>query len=234
MELLREEAKKIGINLSDDQVNKFSIYMDYLLEYNSHTNLTSIKNPEDVIIKHFLDSISIEKFLNIKENSKVADIGTGAGFPGVPLKICSPKINLTLIDSLNKRITFLKNLISKLDIEADIFHARAEELGNNSKFREKFDLVVSRAVAPLNILCEYCLPYVKVGGCFVALKGPIILEELKNSENAISSLGGNLESEFSFELPFEKGKRTILIVRKSKNTPKVYPRKNSKISSNPL
>ena len=231
MNLLKTEAEKFGLNLSERQLEQFEIYKDYLLEYNSHTNLTSIKEPDDVAIKHFLDSIIICKFMKINENAKVIDVGTGAGFPGVPLKILNPEINLTLVDSLNKRVTFLKNLASKIEISADIIHARAEELAHNENYREKYDFAVSRAVAPLNVLAEYCLGYVKTGGCLVALKGPEISEEVKAANRAISLLGGVLEAEFHCELPLGKGKRSIVVIRKKSETPKKYPRKNSKISS---
>ncbi len=234
MDLLKNEASKLGLSLSDDKLNRFKIYLDYLLEYNSHTNLTAIKSHEDVLIKHFLDSIIISRFLNIKENSKVIDIGTGAGFPGVPLKIYNPGINLTLLDSLNKRIKFLESLVLKLGIEAECIHSRAEELSHNPEYREKFDFAVSRAVAPLNILAEYCLPYVKVGGCFAALKGPEVDDEINSAQSAFSFLGGVFEAKFSFDLPLEKGKRTIIVVRKKNETAKKYPRKNSKISSDAL
>ena len=206
--------------------------MEYLVEYNSHTNLTAITNPEDILIKHFLDSIVISNY--IKDSKSVIDVGTGAGFPGVPIKICNEYINLTLVDSLNKRIKFLNELALKLDISANIYHARAEELSLSSNFREKFDVAVSRAVAPLNILAEYCIPYVKVGGYFIALKGPDLNDEIKNANTAIKTLGGKIENEISFDLPLEKGRRTILVVRKEKETSKKYPRKNSKISSAPL
>lgn len=235
MNLLREEAEKLGISLDEKKLNQFKIYMEYMLEYNEHTNLTSIKNEEDVAIKHFLDSIFVLKFLKVKENAKIIDIGSGAGFPGVPLKIVLTNSEFLLVDSLNKRVTFLKNLISKLGLEKiDALHARAEELGNQPKFREKFDFAVSRAVAPLNVLCEYCLSFLNLGGCFVVMKGPEVSEEIKAASNAISVLGGVLEAQFSFELPLEKGKRSILVIRKANPTPKKYPRKNSKISSCPL
>ena len=182
MKLLFEEAKKLDIYLNESQLEKFKIYMDFLLEYNSHTNLTAITDPNDIMIKHFLDSIILNKFVEIQKNAKVIDVGTGAGFPGVPLKIFREDIDLTLVDSLNKRIKFLNELMGKINLKADIIHARAEELSHNLKYRESYDLAVSRAVAPLNILCEYCLPYVKIGGCFVALKGANVDEEIQNSK----------------------------------------------------
>ena len=231
---MKSQAKNFGIEISEDQLVKFKAYMDFLLEYNLHTNLTSITNPEDIMIKHFLDSIIISKYIEMKESWKVVDIGTGAGFPGVPLKICNSGLRLTLVDSLNKRVKFLEALAEKIDIQASVFHGRAEELSLSPKFRENFDLAVSRAVAPLNILLEYCLPYVKKGGMFVALKGPDISDELNNSFNAIKVLGGRLKDTISFDLPLEKGKRTLVVVKKEFITPKKYPRKNSKISTSSL
>ena len=232
MDLLKIEAEKLDIKLNQNQLEKFKIYMDFLLEYNLHTNLTSITLPEDIIIKHFLDSIIVSNY--VPSGQSIIDIGTGAGFPGMPLKIYNETINLTLVDSLNKRVRFLNDLSLKLGLNAEIFHARAEELSLNFAFREKFDIAVSRAVAPLNILSEYCLPYVKKGGCFIALKGPDINREIKNAGKAIKLLGGKIEDEVLFDLPKDKGKRTILIIRKQNSTPKGYPRKNSKISSLPL
>lgn len=234
MILLKNEAKKLGIELSEKQLEKFRIYMDFLLEYNKHTNLTAIKEPEDIMIKHFLDSMILSKFIKMGSESGIIDVGTGAGFPGVPLKILDESVSLTLVDSLNKRITFLKELSDKLNLNIDIFHARAEELAQKNEFREKFDIVVSRAVAPLNILSEYCLGYVKRGGCFAAMKGPNSEEEIKNSENSIKIMGGKIKRCEYLELPKEKGSRSIVIVEKIKDTPNKYPRSNSQISKNPL
>lgn len=234
MKILFNEAQNFGINLTREQIEKFKIYMDFLLEYNTHTNLTAIKNPEDVMIKHFLDSIILDKFLNIKSGAHVVDIGTGAGFPGVPLKILRKDINFTLIDGLNKRVVFLNRLSEKLDIKFDVYHARAEELSKMSKFREKFDIATSRAVAPLNVLSEYCLPYVSCGGVFAALKGPESEQEIKNALPAIKKLGGKFVKSENFELPLSKGFRKIIIVDKMKSTELCYPRSNSQISKKPL
>lgn len=234
MKILFEEANKNGISLSENQLEKFKIYMDFLIEYNSHTNLTAIKNPEDIMIKHFFDSIIIDKFLNIERNNKIIDIGTGAGFPGVPMKILRKNIDLTLLDSLNKRIVFLDKLSKKLNINYSTIHGRAEEFGRKFEYREKFDVVVSRAVAPLNILCEYTLPFAKVGCYFVALKGPDFETELSNAENAIEALGGKLERCEKFELPYDKGSRNIIIIKKIKHTPKKYPRTSLQISKSSL
>lgn len=234
MNVLFEEAKKFGINLDELQLSKFEEYKNFLLEYNSHTNLTSITDPKDIAIKHFLDSILVNKFFEVPKNSKVIDVGTGAGFPGVPLKILREDINLTLLDSLNKRIKFLNELCEKIEIKADIIHARAEELSHKENYREKFDVAVSRAVAPLNILCEYCIPYLKTGGYFVSLKGSNFEEEIENSKNALGILGAKIQDVKSFELPENKGFRSIVIIKKIKDVSKKYPRSNSQISKKPL
>ncbi len=235
IELLKSESNNFGIKLSDVQLEKFKKYMDFLLEYNSHTNLTAIKTPEDVAIKHFLDSIAFTKFLNIKSSDSIIDIGTGAGFPGVPIKILKDDVNLTLLDSLKKRTVFLEKLCDELDLKnVKIISGRAEEISRKKEFREKFNFCVSRAVAPLNILCEYCLPYVNPGGCFVALKGPSADDEYENSKNAISCLGGKLEKIEKFELPLNKGERSVVVIKKAKPISSKYPRSNSQISKNPL
>ena len=234
MNLLFEEAEKFGINLNDEQLEKFKVYMDFLLEYNSHTNLTAITEPDEIMIKHFLDSVILNKFVEISKKAKVIDVGTGAGFPGVPMKIFREDIDLTLVDSLNKRVKFLNELIKRIDLKAEIIHCRAEELSHNLKYRESYDLAVSRAVASLNVLCEYCLPYVKVGGFFVALKGSNADDEIKNSKKAIKILGGEIEKLETFELPKNKGVRNILIIKKVTKIPQKYPRLNSKISKSPL
>lgn len=234
MDILFEEAKKFGIDLNKTQLEKFKKYKDFLLEYNLHTNLTAITDPEDIAIKHFLDSILVSNFFNIPQKAKVIDIGTGAGFPGVPLKILRPGMNLTLIDSLNKRINFLNKLCDKIEIKANIIHARAEEFSHKNEFREKFDLAISRAVAPLNILCEYCIPYLKTGGFFIALKGVNFEMEVENSKKALEILGSKVQDIKSFELPKSKGARNIIIIKKEEKISKKYPRSNSQISKNPL
>ncbi len=234
MDILKKELEKAGIHVEEREVAQFKTYKDYLIEYNSHTNLTAITQPDQILIKHFFDSLIITKFLEIKPNDKIIDVGTGAGFPGVPIKIAFENIQLTLMDSSNKKVAFLKNLIEKLNIETEIFHVRAEELGVQKNYREKFDFAVSRAVASLNILAEYCLPFVKTGGFFVALKGPNVQKEMLGSEKAISLLGGEVSKIETFALPQNNGTRSLIIIQKIKNTPNTYPRCNSKISKIPL
>lgn len=197
-------------------------------------NLTAITDESGVALKHFADSLSLLNFVDIPQNSSLADVGTGAGFPGVVLKIARPDIKLTLIDSLNKRLVFLNEVCSQLGIEAELIHSRAEDGARDEKLRESFDFAVSRAVARMNVLSEYCLPYVKVGGAFCAMKGAQANEEFKESLNAINTLGGKLENKYFFELPENGGERAIAVVRKVKNTPQKYPRQSGKIKAKAL
>lgn len=225
---LTEFAEKAGIKISDYQEKLFEIYYDFLIQYNNKVNLTAITEKKDVYIKHFLDSVMILKYLNIPINSSLADIGTGAGFPSVPVKIMRPDINLTLIDSLNKRLVFLNELILKLGFDAQIIHQRAEDISKSQ--RESFDFVVSRAVANLRILAEFDLPYVKIGGRFIALKGKTVEteNEIEDADSAITALGGKLESVTSYDL-LDEGERSIVSILKTIPTPEKYPRKIKKI-----
>lgn len=196
-------------------------------------NLTAITKPEEIAVKHFADSVSLLNFTDIGKNSSVIDIGTGAGFPGIPLAIMRSDIKLTLLDSLNKRLVFLKEVTDILGIECNIIHSRAEEGGRKPELREKFDIAVSRAVASLNVLSEYCLPYVKVGGKFVAMKGPSVKEEKEKAANAIKILGGKIKKTFIFNLGNDNT-RSILIIEKVSKTADKYPRHGSKISNKNL
>ena len=234
MELLLNYAKNYGVNLDEKALERFENYYNFLVEYNQHTNLTSITEKNDVIIKHFLDSIILTKFFKLNSDTKLIDVGTGAGFPGVPIKIANPKINLTLLDSLNKRIIFLNKLLEKLNLTAEVFHNRAEECGKNKNFREKFNMVTSRAVAKLTVLSEYCLPLLRVGGFFVSLKGSNVEDELEESVKSIKVLGGKIERVEKFDLPEEKGSRSLVIIKKVSPTPSKYPRSNSNISKSPI
>lgn len=234
MELLLNYAKNYGINLDEKALERFENYYSFLVDYNQHTNLTSITEKNDMIIKHFLDSIILTKFFKLNSDIKLIDVGTGAGFPGVPIKIANSKINLTLLDSLNKRIIFLNKLLEKLNLTAEVFHNRAEECGKNKNFREKFNMVTSRAVAKLTVLSEYCLPLLKVGGFFVSLKGSNVEDELEESVKSIKVLGGKIERVEKFDLPEEKGSRSLVIIKKVSPTPSKYPRSNSNISKSPI
>ena len=232
--LLQNYIKDYKITLTENQYEQFQKYFELLAEWNEKMNLTAITDESGVALKHFADSLSLLNFVDIPQNSSLADVGTGAGFPGVVLKIARPDIKLTLIDSLNKRLVFLGEVCAQLGIEAEIIHSRAEDGARDEKLRESFDFAVSRAVARMNVLSEYCLPYVKVGGAFCAMKGAQANEEFKESLNAINTLGGKLEKKYFFELPENGGERAIAVVRKVKNTPQKYPRQSGKIKAKAL
>lgn len=221
------------IAISDQQTAAFEKYAELLIEWNQKMNLTAITEPNEIAVKHFIDSISLLKFAEIKNGASVIDIGTGAGFPGIPLKIMRPDIQLTLLDSLNKRLIFLDEVCRNLAVSAELIHARAEEYGQKTEYRERYDIAVSRAVANLPALCEYCIPYVKVGGVFYAMKGADGENELKNAANAISLLGGTSREILSLSLP-DNSKRTFIIIDKIKNTSTKYPRRGVKINKKTL
>ncbi|WP_418325316.1 16S rRNA (guanine(527)-N(7))-methyltransferase RsmG [Ruminococcus sp.] len=233
-DLLQNYIKDYKITLTGNQYEQFQKYFELLVEWNEKMNLTAITDESGVALKHFADSLSLLNFVDIPQNSSLADVGTGAGFPGVVLKIARPDIKLTLIDSLNKRLVFLGEVCAQLGIEAELIHSRAEDGARDEKLRESFDFAVSRAVARMNVLSEYCLPYVKVGGAFCAMKGAQANEEFKESLNAINTLGGKLEKKYFFELPENGGERAIAVVRKVKNTPQKYPRQSGKIKAKAL
>lgn len=233
-DLLLNFIKDYKITLTENQYEQFQKYFELLVEWNEKMNLTAITDESGVALKHFADSLSLLNFVDIPQNSSLADVGTGAGFPGVVLKIARPDIKLTLIDSLNKRLVFLGEVCAQLGIEAELIHSRAEDGARDEKLRENFDFAVSRAVARMNVLSEYCLPYVKVGGAFCAMKGAQANEEFKESLNAINTLGGKLENKYFFELPENGGERAIAVVRKVKNTPQKYPRQSGKIKAKAL
>lgn len=221
------------MEVDEKSTEKFQIYAETLAKWNEVMNLTAIKEPEEVVIKHFFDSMTIFKFADIKNGTKVIDVGTGAGFPGVVMKIVRPDIKLTLLDSLNKRINFLKTLSDELELETECIHSRAEDGGKNPAMREKFDYAVARAVANLRDLSEYCIPFVKVGGYFISMKGPDADEEINMAKNAIDILGGKIESVDTLILP-DKSKRTVVKIKKIKPTPNQYPRPSAKMAKKPL
>ena len=233
MNLLREYLLELGFTIDDKKLEQFKKYMEFLIEYNKNVNLTSITDHEGIIVKHFIDSIMVELKIEMPDKAKLIDVGTGAGFPGVPLKIVNPNINLTLLDSLNKRLIFLKELIKLIDIDAEIIHSRAEDLSKKCDYRETFDIATSRAVAPLNILAEYCIPLIRIGGKFVAMKSDNIENEIKESESAIKKLGCELTDVKRFNLP-DGSSRSLVIVTKKHSTSSKYPRLCSKIKKNPL
>ncbi len=217
-------GKKIDIDIKEEQAVKFYNYMELLLEWNKKMNLTAITEPNEVILKHFIDSITVEKFIN--KNAKMIDIGTGAGFPGIPLSIVREDLKITLMDSLNKRIMFLDEVIKKNQLlNVDTVHSRAEELARNKNFRGEFDVATSRAVASLNVLLEYMIPFVRVGGYCICMKGSNIDEEIKNSEKALNLLKCKIEKIEKFDLPGSDYGRNIIIIKKIEETPDKYPRK---------
>ena len=225
--------EELQIKLDDTQVNQFIQYYEMLVEKNKVMNLTAITEFDEVIEKHFLDSLSLIKVYDLTKEVSVLDMGTGAGFPGIPLKIAFPQLQVTLADSLNKRILFLQEVIDTLGLEkVEAIHARAEELGRNKEYREQYDLVVSRAVANLASLGEYCIPFVKLGGDFISYKSGEIEEEVKNAKNAVFLLGGKVKEVYKFDL-YEQ-KRSFVRIEKVKGTPKAYPRKAGTPTKMPL
>ena len=225
--------KELDLMLNNKQIENFYYYMNELIEWNKNINLTAITEEREIIQKHFIDSLTIIKYL--KNNDKIIDVGTGAGFPGIPLKISNETLDITLLDSLNKRINFLNTVVDELKLEnINCIHGRAEEFARMKQKRESYDIATSRAVANLNVLVEYLLPFVKIGGSCICMKGPNIEDEIENSKNAIKILGGKIEKVEEFNLPNADIRRTIILIRKEKATPKVYPRKAGTPSKSPL
>ena len=227
-------VKNFKIELSDEQLNQLESYYKLLVSWNERMNLTAITEPKDVAIKHFADSLSVLSFVDVPNGASVIDVGTGAGFPGLVLKIARPDIKLTLLDSLKKRLTFLEDVLNNLGLDAQLIHSRAEEGGQSIDLRECYDFAVSRAVANLSVLTEYTLPFVKKGGCFIAYKSSDIQDELASSGNAVKVLGGKLEECPTLMLPDSDIGRSFVIIRKTSRTPKTYPRKAGTIKKEPL
>lgn len=230
---MQEYSNEMGILLNEKQINQFYTYMNLLLEWNKKINLTAITKPEEIILKHFIDSMTIVN--NIEKNARLIDVGTGAGFPGIPLKIIREDIEVTLLDSLNKRIIFLKEVIKRLSLtKIEAIHSRVEEFGKNKKYRESFDYATSRAVANLSTLSEYLIPLVKLEGCCISMKGSEIKEEVQQSKKAILLLGGKVEEIKKFQLPKSDIDRNVIIIRKVKSTPSKYPRKPGMATKEPI
>ena len=230
---LKRECQEIGLEISQGQQELFCKYADLLLEWNEKMNLTAIKKPEEIVTKHFVDSLTLLTAMDFPQEVFMLDVGTGAGFPSVPVKIIRPDIHLTLLDSLKKRVTFLTALSQALSQENSCIHARAEEAGRKPEHREKYEIVTARAVAHLQTLSEYCLPFVKPGGIFAAMKGGEIQQELAESQKAIAVLGGKVEKVLQFQLPDQSNRSIILIKKISQTSPK-YPRPSGKIIKSPL
>ncbi|GGC96236.1 16S rRNA (guanine(527)-N(7))-methyltransferase RsmG [Enterococcus wangshanyuanii] len=234
-EEFKQLLSKKDIQLSEHQMAQFARYFELLVEWNEKMNLTAITDEQDVYLKHFYDSISLAFFEDFSTNKAICDVGAGAGFPSIPLKIVFPSLEVTIVDSLNKRITFLTELANELGLEkVSLYHDRAETFGQKEEFRGAFDYVTARAVARLNVLSELCLPLVKKEGFFLALKAAKSEEEIIEAKPAIAILGGKFQEEVSFELPVTNGERHIVVIQKKKETPKKYPRKPGLPNKQPI
>lgn len=234
-DILRQGIKDFGIDVNNQMISDLKTYRELLVEWNQKMNLTGIEEEKEVFIKHFLDSISAVSKGYIKDGISLIDVGTGAGFPGLPLKICLKNIKLTLLDSLNKRINFLQEVSNSVKLEdIEFIHGRAEDFGKNPEYREQYDVATARAVAGLPILMEFCVPFVKLGGYFVCLKGPNANLELEESKAAMDILGLEFVEKIDIELPNEELKHNILVFKKVRNTPEKYPRKAGKPAKSPI
>ncbi len=233
-ELFCESCRKIGVELNQAQLKQFMTYKDMLIVWNEKMNLTAITDDREIILKHFVDCLALCSGADMS-GKKIIDVGTGAGFPGVPVKIACPDIDITLLDSLNKRITFLNELTKALGLEkTDCVHMRAEDGGNDKGLRESFDMCISRAVANLAVLCEYCLPFVRVGGMFISMKGPDVSQEISEAEKAIKVLGGEISEIKKVSIPETDINHSLIIIKKIRSTPSKYPRKAGKVKKEPI
>ena len=233
-EKMRQYGAMIGLELVEEKLDQLDEYARFLVEYNEKVNLTTITDPDEIIRKHFADSLQLLAQAPMAQGARLIDVGTGAGFPSLPLKIARPDLQVTLLDSLNKRIVFLQQLCQRLGIQAEAIHARAEEAGRRPQLRERFDFATARAVSHLRELSEYCLPFVKVGGSFLAMKGPEVEQELEEGERAVKLMGGRVGQVIHYELPEIGEGRTLLVISKERPTPKEYPRPSAKIAKKPL
>ncbi len=234
-DLLTQSAAALHITLTPEMTTQFMTYLSLLLEWNEKMNLTAITEPHEVIQKHFIDCISVLPDLHLSGTERVIDVGTGAGFPGIPLKIAVPTLQMTLLDALQKRLTFLDTLSTKLGLfDVTLVHSRAEDGGQNPALREQFDLCVSRAVAHLSVLAEYCLPFVRVGGRLAALKGPDAANEIAAASSALQLLGGTVVAVKDVEIPNSDLQHKLVIIEKTAHTPQAYPRNAKKIAKKPL
>ncbi len=230
-----KDLQYYSLSLDKRQICQFLKYYELLVHWNTFVNLTAITEFSEVIKKHFIDSLSLVRYIDLSKVDTVIDVGTGAGFPGIPLKIAFPHLHITLLDSLQKRVSFLNEVIRELDLsEVETIHGRAEDFAKSDLFREKYDLCVSRAVANFSTLSEYCIPFLKTGGSFVSYKSDKVSEEIESSGNAVKILGGSIKEKFEFVLPYTDISRTIVIVQKKKETPVKFPRKAGLPSKEPL
>lgn len=232
-EMLRQGASAYGVVLDDKALQRFDTYAEILTEWNSFMNLTAIKEPDEIVQKHFVDSLSLLSAVEIPKGASLIDVGTGAGFPGVPLLIARNDLKVTLLDSTNKRLEFIRAVLEGTGLSANVVHTRAEDAGKNKDFREKYDFAAARAVSNLRDLSEYCIPFVKVGGYFVPMKSAKTDEEIQDAQKAIKTFGGKIEDIKSFELE-GAGQRTVLLIKKISQTPTNYPRPSAKMAKFPI
>jgi len=233
--LLKDGALEYNIELSENQIQQFRRYKELLIEWNEKMNLTAIEDEYDIVIKHFIDSISCFSTKLIEKGLKLIDIGTGAGFPGIPIKIAAPEMEVVLLDSLNKRVNFLNAVINELNLKGiTAIHGRAEDIAHKKEHREKYDIAVARAVANLSVLSEYCIPFVKTGGYFISMKGPNVNDELTQAQNAFKILGGEFKEKLDIKLPKADITHSIIVIKKLLQCPTKYPRKAGKPSKEPL
>ncbi|MBN3553613.1 16S rRNA (guanine(527)-N(7))-methyltransferase RsmG [Fictibacillus nanhaiensis] len=235
IELFQTSLKEKGVDLSEKQLSQFETYYNLLVVWNEKMNLTAITEKEEVYLKHFYDSVTAGFYFDFSQDITVCDVGAGAGFPAIPLKIAFPEIKLTVVDSLNKRIGFLQHVVDELGLEeVSLYHDRAETFAHRPEFRQTFDLVTARAVARLSVLSELCLPLVKIGGHFLGMKGANLPEEVRDGEKAVKLLGGKVKDIHSFVLPIEESERNIIVIDKVKETPKKFPRKPGTPNKSPI
>lgn len=232
---VKQGAKELGIELSEAQIEMFCVYRSMLVEANRVVNLTSITDDQGIAVKHFVDSLSCLQVAGAGDWRSLVDVGTGPGFPGLVLKIMKPDARVVLLDSVRKKVDFVRDVVDSLDLNGvETIHGRAEDLGKAAEYREKFDLAVGRGVASMSALAEYCLPLVRVGGRFVAMKGPRVMDEMGEGSKAIEILGGGQPKLHNLSLPYEAGERILVVVRKERKTPKKYPRKAGVPARRPL
>ena len=232
-DLLKTEALKFGVELDEKALERFDMYAKLLVEWNEKINLTAITDPEGIVMKHFVDSLSLFSAIDIPEGAKSIDVGTGAGFPGLPMLIARPDLKITLLDSTNKKLNVIRDILEKLELQCEVLHMRAEEAGQNKDYREQYDFATARAVSNLRDLSEYCLPFVKKGGTFISMKSAKAEEEIAEGKGAIKILGGCIKEKKTFDID-DAGERTIILIEKVSSTPGKYPRPSAKIAKNPL
>lgn len=231
--LLKEKAAIYGVELDEKALDRFDIYARLLVDWNEKINLTAITEPDEIVIKHFVDSLTVFSAIDIPEGARLIDVGTGAGFPGVAMLIARPDLDITLMDSTNKKLNVIRDILENIGLEANVVHKRAEEAGQSKDFRESYDFATARAVSNLRDLSEFCLPFVKVGGTFISMKSAKADEEIEEGKKAISVLGGTIKEKKTFSLE-AAGERTVILIKKSSSTPAKYPRPSAKMAKNPI